>query len=103
MLSWQLLSCCPAASRAAERQAGICGWAQPQQQLIRDPAPWSVVSGQDSCLHCLQDLIPRRDLAPKVVVPTAAEAFRQQVQVAAKQLALQYQQVSIGGRSSDTR
>eukprot|EP00891_Asterochloris_glomerata_P001607 jgi/Astpho2/1607/fgenesh1_pg.00028_%23_15_t len=40
----------------------------------------------------LQDLIPRRDLAPKVVVPTAAEAFRQQVQVAAKQLALQYQQ-----------
>ncbi len=53
-------------------------------------------------MHCLQDLIPRRDLAPKVVVPTAAEAFRQQVQVAAKQLALQYQQVSIGGRSSDT-
>ena len=53
-------------------------------------------------MHCLQDLIPRRDLAPKVVVPTAVEAFRRQVQAAAKQLALQYQQVGSGCRSSDT-
>ena len=35
-------------------------------------------------------------------MPTAAEAFRQEVQVAAKQLALQYQQVGISCRSSDT-